>query len=160
MNEELNIKELLAELEVYRWRDKKAVILKELDLHNYISEYKRDEIIKAYEANRPFTLIDSLYISISKEADDLLSKGYTVDEIIRAVREWVKERLDEIEKEKEDEIEEALKRNEPMKVDLETKYALPYSRTYYKCPKCDVTIERWYNYCPYCGQKLDWSDVK
>ncbi|MCK9482087.1 MAG: hypothetical protein M0R38_10065 [Bacteroidia bacterium] len=96
MTEELNINELLAELAVYRWRDKKAVILKELDLK--------------YEANRPFTLIEVLNISkgaddlinISKESDDLLSKGYTFDEILRAIREWVQERLDEIEKEKED----------------------------------------------------------
>ena len=98
-NEELNIEELLAELEIYRWRDKKATILKELGRGSYLSEYLRDEIINAYETNRPFTLIEVL--TISKEADDLLSKGYTVDEIIKAVREWVKERLDEIEKQKE-----------------------------------------------------------
>jgi len=97
--EVLNIKELLAELEAYRWRDKKAIILKELGLTEYLSIYNRAEIINVYEANRPFTLIDLL--NMSKEADDLLSKGYTIDEIIRAVREWVKERLDEIEKEKE-----------------------------------------------------------
>ena len=97
MSEELNIEELLAELEGYRWRDKKAVILKELDLRYYLTDYRRDKIISAYETNRPFTLIDLL--NIIKEVDDLLSKGYTVDEIIKAVREWVKERLDEIEKE-------------------------------------------------------------
>ena len=33
-------------------------------------------------------------------------------------------------------IFQALKRNEPMKVDLKTKYALPYSGTYYECPNC------------------------
>lgn len=99
--EELNIKELLAELEVYRWRDKKAIILKELDLRYYLTDYRRDKIISAYETNRPFTLIDLL--NITKEVDDLLSKDYTVDEILRAIREWVKERLDEIEKEKENE---------------------------------------------------------
>ena len=51
MNEELNIKELLAELEVYRWREK-AVILKELGLTRYLTTYNRAEIINAYEANR------------------------------------------------------------------------------------------------------------
>ncbi|MCK9482454.1 MAG: hypothetical protein M0R38_11995 [Bacteroidia bacterium] len=101
--EKLNIEELLAELEAYRWRDKKAAILKELDLRYYLTDYRRDKIINAYEANRLFTLIDLL--NINKEADDLISKGYTFDEIIRAVREWVKERLDEIEKEKEDDNE-------------------------------------------------------
>lgn len=103
MNQELNIKELLAELEFYRWRDKKETILKELELRDYLGEYRRDEIIKAYETNRPFMLFDILFIN--KKADDLINKGYTVDEIIRAVREWVKERLDEIEKEKEYENE-------------------------------------------------------
>ena len=101
MNQELRIKELLAELGFYRWRDKKAAILKELGLRRrHLSEWRRGEIIKAYEENRPFTLIERLVIS--KEADDLISKGYTVDEIIRAVREWVKERLDEIKIEKEE----------------------------------------------------------
>lgn len=103
MNEELNIKELLAELEVYRWRDKKATILKELGLTRYLTTYNRAEIINAYEANRPFSLIKELFRI--KEADDLIIKGYTVDEIIKAVREWVEERLDEIEKEKEDDNE-------------------------------------------------------
>lgn len=95
--EELRIKELEAELETYRWRDKKAIILKELGLRSYLTDYNRDEIINAYKTNRVFTLIDVLYIS--KEADDLIIKGYAVDEIIRAIKEWTKERLDEIEKE-------------------------------------------------------------
>ena len=55
-------------------------------------------------------------------------------------------------------LEQALKRNEPMKVDLETKDVLPNSGTYYDCPKCDKVIGKHYNYCPYCGQKLDWSE--
>lgn len=98
MNEELNINELLAELEIYRWRDKKATILKGLKLTNYLIKWRREEIIEAYETNRTFALIGTLIIN--KEADDLIDKGYTIDEIIRAVREWVKEK---IEKEKEDE---------------------------------------------------------
>lgn len=54
-----------------------------------------------------------------------------------------------------------ISRDTPMKVDLETIISLNYycKKSSYKCPKCDVTIiERWYNYCPVCGQKLDWSD--
>lgn len=92
------IKILRDELAVYRWRDKKVVILKELGLTRYLTTYNRAEIINAYETNRLFALIEALFIN--QEADDLLSKGYTIDEIIKAVREWVKERLDEIEKEK------------------------------------------------------------
>lgn len=26
------------------------------------------------------------------------------------------------------------------------------------CPKCRMPISTRYNYCPECGQKLDWSD--
>ena len=53
-------------------------------------------------------------------------------------------------------IEEALKRNEPMKVVLETIVFLSHV-DFYNCPKCGETLtERWYNYCPHCGQKLDW----
>lgn len=95
-------KRTMEELEIYRWRDKKAVILKELDLSYYLVEERRNRIKNAYEKNRPFALIELL--NNSKEADDLLIKGYKVDEIIRAVREWVKECLDEIEKEKENDI--------------------------------------------------------
>ena len=31
---------------------------------------------------------------------------------------------------------------------------------YYKCfwAACDGDINKWFNYCPYCGQKIDWSD--
>ena len=93
----LNVDELLAELEIYRWRDKKAVILKELKFGTYLSKWRREEIREAYGINRLFALIDLL--DLNKEADDLIDKGYRVDEIIRAVMEWVKEHLDEIEKE-------------------------------------------------------------
>ena len=55
-------------------------------------------------------------------------------------------------------LKQALKRNEPLKVDLETKDALPNSGTYYDCPKCDKVIGKHYNYCPYCGQRLDWEN--
>lgn len=58
-------------------------------------------------------------------------------------------------------ITDLVERDTPMKVDLETTISLNYycKKTSYKCPKCGVTIiERWYNYCPVCGQKLDWSE--
>lgn len=33
---------------------------------------------------------------------------------------------------------------------------------YYKCYwiNCDADISKWMNYCPLCGQKLDWEDGK
>ena len=46
-------------------------------------------------------------------------------------------------------IEQALKRNEPMKVDV---------GFFDYCPKCRTTLRRIYNYCYNCGQKIDWSD--
>lgn len=30
---------------------------------------------------------------------------------------------------------------------------------YYKCPKCKLIVSRMCLYCPFCGQKLDWSDT-
>ena len=31
---------------------------------------------------------------------------------------------------------------------------------YYTCHwlKCGETLTKWYNYCPKCGQKIDWGD--
>ncbi len=56
-------------------------------------------------------------------------------------------------------IREALKRNEPMKVDLASH---PYWVNYfYECPKCkELGVKDFHNYCSMCGQKLDWSDEK
>ena len=62
--------------------------------------------------------------------------------------------------ESEEIVFQALKRNEPMKVDLETILSISKG-DYYDCPKCgDKVIGKYYNYCPYCGQKLDRSDEK
>lgn len=52
----------------------------------------------------------------------------------------------------------AIKRNEPMKVEIKT-----YTNGFFKrraCSVCDTTIQKEFAYCPYCGQKLDWSDEK
>ena len=52
--------------------------------------------------------------------------------------------------------EKTLKRNEPMKIDSSKHYV---GLGFFKCPKCgEMFIEEHYNYCPDCGQKLDWSD--
>ena len=57
--------------------------------------------------------------------------------------------------ESEEIVFQALKRNEPMKVDLTTEHIW-----FYKCPNCGVgyNIMEGSSYCPDCGQKLDWSD--
>lgn len=53
-------------------------------------------------------------------------------------------------------VEQAIKRNEPMKVDIVTSYDGLLGC--FKCPKCGETLRRYYNYCPDCGKALDWSD--
>lgn len=32
---------------------------------------------------------------------------------------------------------------------------------YFKCPwmSCNEDITRWHNYCPKCGQRIDWEGV-
>ena len=32
-----------------------------------------------------------------------------------------------------------------------------YEKYYYYCPNCDNLVDK-PNYCPHCGQKLDWSE--
>jgi len=54
------------------------------------------------------------------------------------------------------ELLEVLKRNEPMRVDLET--SLNGTIGCFYCPECEETLRRSYNYCPDCGQRLDWSE--
>ena len=99
MNNEVNVQELLAELEAYRWRDKKALIVKELGNSLYIGgSYNREEKIKAYEEQKWITLMKTCYIT--DEVDTLMLQGYTFDEIIRAIKEHLAEQLAE-EKENE-----------------------------------------------------------
>ena len=95
---------------------------------------------------------------------DLVEYLTRIDYVPTALRNEVKELLINSYEDSNgyfSQIEEALKRNEPMKVDLETKHALPYSGTYYDCPKCGKrVIGKHHNYCSRCGQKLDWSDER
>ena len=42
-------------------------------------------------------------------------------------------------------------------VDEETEHIEVYAITCYNCPKCNKEIQIHTNYCPYCGQKLDWK---
>ena len=58
-------------------------------------------------------------------------------------------------------IKEALKRNEPMKINSVNPSSYYGGLGYFKCPKCGEEItEGYYDYCPVCGQKVDWSDEK
>ena len=49
-------------------------------------------------------------------------------------------------------IEQALKRNEPMK-------PIKHNDSFGLCPICKQDLGRT-NYCDNCGQRLDWSDEK
>mgnify|MGYP000843558303 CR=1 FL=1 len=54
-------------------------------------------------------------------------------------------------------IEQALKRNEPMKV-KEVLICDDPRIIVHHCPNCDEELFKTdISYCPYCGQKLDWS---
>jgi predicted RNA-binding Zn-ribbon protein involved in translation (DUF1610 family) len=96
---------------------------------------------------------------------DLVEYLTRIDYVPRDLRDEVKELLIKSYKDSNgyfSQIEKALKRNEPMKVDLETSTRINYVE-YYECPNCKgKQVERCYryNYCPDCGQKLDRSDEK
>ena len=77
------------------------------------------------------------------------------EEIIGSINDGRTKRIINLYKKQLEIIEEALKRNEPMKVDLTT---ARFER-FYKCPNCGGynNMER-SSYCPDCGQRLDWSD--
>ena len=55
-------------------------------------------------------------------------------------------------------IEKALKRNEPMKVEIGTSKHFKFPI----CPNCKTELNEYYKYankfCKKCGQRLDWSD--
>lgn len=55
------------------------------------------------------------------------------------------------------ELEELRKRNEPMKVEQPNNHH--WHCYFYYCPKCkELHIKHFHNYCPMCGQALDWND--
>ena len=58
-------------------------------------------------------------------------------------------------------IEQALKRNEPIKLKTNNvQVSIDGYRIDYYCPTCDEELYTTSNYCPHCGQKLDWSTEK
>ena len=71
-------------------------------------------------------------------------------------------------KEEFDLLQELVDKATPKKVDKNTKGIFPNNDTYlsyhttYACPNCNCKLHLdWHekrNYCPECGQKLDWSD--
>lgn len=52
-------------------------------------------------------------------------------------------------------VEQALKRNEPMKRILHQSVNAKYPELL--CPSCFVSNDPLNHYCPKCGQKLDWE---
>lgn len=47
-----------------------------------------------------------------------------------------------------------------VEVEETPKKPIKYLDNFYGCPNCDVLFQNhhYQNYCPKCGQKLDWSD--
>jgi len=85
---------------------------------------------------------------------DLVEYLTRIDYVPTYLRNQVKELLIKSYKDSNgyfSQIEEALKRNEPMKVIV---------GFFDYCPKCGETLRRFHIYCYNCGQKLDWSDDK
>lgn len=83
---------------------------------------------------------------------------YTLLDIIE---EWKAEKYIISNKEVEDAVEslqELINKEKALQVDEETEHIEVYADTYYNCPKCNKEIEIHTNYCPYCGQKLDWGN--
>jgi len=91
--DELNVQELLAELEAYRWREKKALILNKFGYRLRLDEYDRKEKLEAYEKQKWVTFIKLCFLW--EEVDALMLQGYTFDEIIRAIKEHIAETLAE-----------------------------------------------------------------
>jgi len=58
-------------------------------------------------------------------------------------------------------LRQALKRNEPMKVDM-MEFELCSGELLFRCPNCRRTWHLHYGdtFCKDCGQRLDWSDEK
>ena len=52
-----------------------------------------------------------------------------------------------------EDLQELVDKETPMKPPLKWECAKPQTRC-----KCSAGVEKYYNYCWNCGQKLDWSD--
>ena len=94
---------------------------------------------------------------------DLVEWLTRIDYVPTALRNEVKELLIKSYEDSEgyfSQIEEALKRNEPHKVEIRYSANEPKVRLEKQfCPECDEMIyDKTPNYCPHCGVKLGWSD--
>ena len=56
----------------------------------------------------------------------------------------------------DDRIAKAIQRDEPKRPDV-TELGGGF---YYTCfwAKCNTTLNKWMNYCPVCGQRIDWGE--
>jgi hypothetical protein len=95
---------------------------------------------------------------------DLVEYLTRIDYVPTYLRNQVKELLIKSYKDSNgyfSQIEEALKRNEPMKLKTKrVKVSIDDYRIDDYCPTCDEELYTTSNYCPNCGQKLDWNDDK
>ena len=81
------------------------------------------------------------------------------EEIIGSINDGRTKRIIKLYKKQLQIIEEALKRNEPMKLKTKrVKVSIDDYRIDDYCPTCDEELYTTSNYCPHCGQKLDWSE--
>jgi len=88
------------------------------------------------------------HIQFTKEKYGNLDKGKLQNIINRKLARWII-------------LEEALKRNEPMKVKLKTHLQdMNDGETIGLCPNCNRFVKDIYKRCPDCGQAIDWSDDK
>jgi hypothetical protein len=58
------------------------------------------------------------------------------------------------------ELERLQEKEKPMKVTSERECRSDWYAEWRKTPCCDSTANTTMNYCPNCGQKLDWSESK
>ena len=93
---------------------------------------------------------------------DLVENLTRIDYVPTELRNEVKELLINSYQESNgyfSQIEQALKRNEPMKVKLKTHLQdMNDGETIGLCPNCNRFVKDIYKRCPDCGQAIDWSD--
>ena len=105
-----------------------------------------------------------------QELRDLVEYLTRIDYVSTAVRNEVKELLIKSYRDSNgyfSQIEEALKRNEPMKPKVAWKNQEDEGVVAYRCLNCNGSLgaklddkPMFPNFCRHCGQKLDWSDEK
>lgn len=105
-----------------------------------------------YELEFVYAVISEnrVYVNLKEEDLELIEKFKEPTPI-----EELEKRIEKLEKSV---FKELVDKETPMKV-IEKLDNVPVSyERFRKCPKCEDLVTRMYLYCPYCGQKLDWSE--